>query len=311
MQPDDPGPKAPEAPKRFTLTEAHANQRLDRFLAERLGCGRKQVARLFAEGLVRVDGRKVPKSHLARAGAEIEVQMRGSETVLPENAALDVRFEAPDLVVVLKPAGIPCAPLHPEELGTLANALVARFPEMLGVGYRPREPGIIHRLDTHTSGLLVAARTPEAFEVLRDALRAGKLTKKYLAIVSGRLEQDEGLLERPLMPDPKGGRRVSIADPTTPGARPAATYYRVVERKSHWSLLELSASRAYRHQIRVHLASLGHPIAGDPLYGGEPSPLLEGHHALHASYMACSVEGASSFEVEAALPETFRRLLDA
>lgn len=296
------------------MEREEAGQRLDRVVIRRVpGLGRKRAARLFASGAVHVEGRPALKGEPATAGAEMTVELATPESVAAEpEAPLDVRLEMPELVVVAKPAGQPSVPLDNAERGTLAGALVARYPEMRSVGYRPREPGLLHRLDTQTSGLLVAARSARAFEQLRAELRAGRLRKRYLAVVAGDNLDDHGTIDAPIAPDRSNRRRVRVGADIQDrrGARRARTRYYVIERSGHFALVEVEVSHAYRHQVRAHLASIGHPIAGDTLYGGEAVPSLGARHALHASYIAWAGDtDVPAFEVEDRLPDGLRLLL--
>jgi len=213
-----------------------------------------------------------------------------SVAALPDpSAPLSLAYEDAALVVADKPAGMPSHPLAPGELGTLASALVARFPEMANLGYSAREPGIVHRLDTDTSGLVLAARTRAAFDGLRAQLDRGAIDKRYLALCRGTpaaasigVPQHAALVAR--------GARVHVQldrDLARHDAQPiTTTIVRVVgvyrSSDGELALLEVKAERARRHQVRAHLAALGHPIAGDERYGGPALPGL-GRHFLHAS----------------------------
>jgi 23S rRNA pseudouridine1911/1915/1917 synthase len=299
---------------RFSVEREEAGQRLDRVVIRRVpGLGRKRAARLFASGAVQIDGRPALKGEPAPAGAELTVELAPPESVAAEpDAPLDVRLEMPGLVVVAKPAGQPSVPLDDAEGGTLAGALLGRYPEMRSVGYRPREPGLLHRLDTQTSGLLVAARSASVFEHLRGELRAGRLAKRYLAVIPGEGLDDLGTIDAPIAPDRANRKRVRVGPDIQDhrGARRARTRYRVLARKSHFALVEVEVSHAYRHQVRAHLAFIGHPIAGDILYGGEPVEALGPRHALHASYVAWAGDAElPAFAVEDALPDDLRRVL--
>jgi 23S rRNA pseudouridine1911/1915/1917 synthase len=262
---------------------------------------------------VRVDGRRAQASLPVNAGASIELSLDDEAPVAEPELGLDVRLELPSVLVVHKPPGQPSAALRPGERGTLVNALVARYPELAGVGHRAREPGLVHRLDTETSGLVVVARTAPAFETLARALRGGRLGKRYLAIVAARELPDSGVVDGPLGPDPaRRGRVRVVPDPTREYAKPSTTRFRIVERSPHFLLLELEAARAFRHQIRAHLASLGAPLVGDALYEGPAWPGAGTRHALHASYVAWAGDRTvPSFAVNAALPDDMRRLLGA
>ena len=271
------------------VTEEDVGQRIDVVLARRIPhLSRARAKALVEEGLAKVGGRVVRKSHLLASGDRVEVD------VLPNTAdfyaapdadlPLEVLTETDDYVIVDKPAGVPSHPLQEGELGTVAGALVARYPEMREVGYRRREPGILHRLDTNTSGVMLAARSKEAFERLRAELQSGRIEKRYLARVVGDLVAPQSI-DIPIANDPRDARRVrACVDPREIRrlqAKPALTEVVASRPAAHGSLCELRANHARRHQIRAHLAAIGHPLLGDTLYGG---PALEApkHHLLHA-----------------------------
>jgi 23S rRNA pseudouridine1911/1915/1917 synthase len=282
-----------------------AGERLDKFLARHCPeLSRRAAMGIIERGLVRVGGKRAGKALRLAAGDEVSLPADvGLAPPAQPELALDVRLERDDLVVVEKPAGQPSAPLAPGETGTLAGALVARYPEMLGVGYRAREPGLIHRLDTRTSGLVVAARSAAAFDALVEALRAHHIDKRYLAIVEAAGLPDQALIELPLMSEPGGSGRVIVAPATGRGARACRSELRTLERRGRFALVEVEASRAYRHQVRVHLAASGWPIAGDLEYGGAARDALAGRHALHASHVAWAGDArVPAFTVDSPLP---------
>ncbi|MCC6215026.1 MAG: RluA family pseudouridine synthase [Polyangiaceae bacterium] len=302
-------PNAGAAPLSFVVTEREGGARLDAVVQRRLvTLGRRAVAERFAAGAVRCDGRVSRKGDVAVPGATVEVAPIAARLEPEPHAVLDVRFVAEAYVVVAKPAGQPTVPLRAGETGTLANAIAARFPEVVGLGRRPEDAGLVHRLDTETSGLLVVARTQPAHDRLVAALGAGELDKRYLAVVSGAPPDDAGEIALALVPRARSGRRVTVAAGTTAG-HAARTRYRVLVRGAR-SLIEAQASPAYRHQVRVHLATLGCPIVGDALYGGAFEPSLGSRHALHASRIAwAGAPGLEGFAVDLALPEELARVV--
>lgn len=280
----------------LTVTEAHAGKRLDRYLVDALPeLSRARARELLDEGQVRVNNRRKRKGDVVSAGDTVTVQGAlppKDFSPLPDpSVAVTVRYEDAAVAVVDKPAGMATHPLRPDELGTLANGLVVRFPETAAVGYRPREPGVLHRLDTDTSGLIVVARTKAAFETLRESMRAGQVNKRYLALVEGRIAA-EGSIEVPLVPHRKDPKRVEAVTEHVrlrAGTKtyPALTYYRPVRPLGDYTLVEVELESAFRHQVRVHLATLGHPLVGDTLYRGPVLPADLGvtleRHFLHAS----------------------------
>jgi len=259
-----------------------------------------------------VDGRRAVKARRLKPGERVEVRGQWGGAPPPEpDAPLEIVLERADLVIVDKPAGQPTAPLGELGPGTLAGALLGRYPEMLSVGYRAREPGLLHRLDTPTSGLVIAARSAPVFEALRQALSRERLHKRYLAIVEDQAVPDAGVIERPLVPD-AGSGRVRVAEPGEADARLRVTRFVTLERRGPWALLEVTAPRAYRHQVRVHLASQGWPIAGDRDYGGSSAAALPSRHALHASHVSwAGDEQVAAFSADSPLPDDLRAFFDA
>lgn len=270
-------------------TAEEAGRRLDVFLVDRVEHMTRAKARALIEnGEVRINGRRAKKGVMLAAGDVVTIEALPAPTDFePKPNAelpLTVLYEDASIVIVDKPAGVPTHPLRPEEDATIVSALVARYPEMLGVGYRKREPGILHRLDTDTSGTLLCARDAATFEALRIALREGRIQKTYAALVEGAVSAPREL-HGALAPDPRDARKVRLLDdPNTlePGARPAWTKLESAERMGAFSLVQVLAPRAGRHQVRAHLAHEGAPLAGDLLYGGPAVPGLT-RHFLHAA----------------------------
>ncbi|MDB4937547.1 MAG: Ribosomal large subunit pseudouridine synthase [Labilithrix sp.] len=302
-----------------TVTSELNGARLDKAIVALVeGASRARVKRAIEDGTVSVNGRIVAKGGVVKEGDRIQVdEALGSSAAacIPEpDAPLVVRFETSKLLVVDKPAGQPTAPLRSDETGTLANAIAGHHPELVGIGYSPREPGIVHRLDTETSGLVVVARNPESFETLRDALQFEKLSKEYLLICGSEGLPDQGTIEYPITNHPKDKRRVYPCihprDVMRYAPRPASTTYRVERRVGAWALVRAEAARAVRHQLRAHFAAIEHPLAGDVLYGGVAVEGLT-RHALHASRIAYDGGGDKElvFDVTSPLPDDMAKLV--
>ncbi len=300
----------------YTVRSPDAGERLDVVVVRALKgkAGRSRVRDLFANGAVLVQGRPASKGWRAREGDVIQVCVDTLEpAAVPDaDASLDVRLERRDVVVVYKSSGQPTAPIRPGERGTLANALVGRYPEMAAIGYRPQEPGIVHRLDTGTSGLVLAARMPRSFDVLSRELREGTLHKEYLLVCELEGLSDSGMIDIPIGSEGKQARKVVACqlpeEVRRCNARPARTSYRVLERHGRWALVLAEAPRAVRHQLRAHFAAIGYPLAGDELYDGDADAI--DRHALHAHVISflgrADVEG---FHVTSDLPDDMASLL--
>lgn len=301
-----------------TVTEELTGSRLDKAIVTLVnGASRARVKRAVEEGDVRLNGRRAPKGAVVNGGDVIELddgigRSDDAPCIASPDAPLNVVFETSAVLVVDKPAGQPTAPLRAEETGTLANALLGHYPELAGIGYSGLEPGIVHRLDTDTSGLVVVARTKAAFDALREALQSEQLQKEYLLVCQSDGLPDDGTIEHPIANHPKDQKRVYPCvhprDVMRYAPRPALTRFTVAKRAGEWALVRATAPRAVRHQLRAHFASIEHPLAGDKLYGIDGS--ME-RHALHASRVA--FEGAGQpelrFDVSSDLPADMQKLV--
>jgi 23S rRNA pseudouridine1911/1915/1917 synthase len=257
--------------------KVEASDRVDRWAHERLeGYSLAAVRELIWNGRLLVNGRRIMKGAQVRPGDVVTVAGVAQGTgPMAEGGALTVVYEDEAVAVVDKPAGMPTQPLAPDELGTLINLTVARFPQTRGVGGKPLEPGLLHRLDTGTRGLVMIALTAEAFAALQHDLKMGRVHKTYRALAAGEVIKDEGEIKVPL------GRsflQAGLMVPAVPGVRfrgkpmDAVTRYRVLERAAGVTLLELDLLTGVMHQLRVHLAFIGHPVLGDDRYGPAPDP---------------------------------------
>lgn len=304
----------------YRVPKSLEGMRADRVLAELVPSLSKTAAgRLCERGSVRVDGRPLHKGTLVRPGAVVVVDATPSRCAAPDpDTELQIRYQSDSLVIVNKIAGVPSAPRNGTELGTIANALLARFPEMACVGYGPLEPGLLHRLDTGTSGLLIAARTAGAFLDLRDALQSNAWTKEYLALVREGTLAEVGCFTAPIATTSRRAARVTVVEAgcsrqrPTRSARSAETRYRVLERRGNVALLTIRAPRAVRHQIRAHFAAAGSPLVNDVLYGAAPEKGLEkGRFALHAARVAWpGSPTVEAFDVSEPLADDLTRWFD-
>lgn len=298
------------ATQEFVVSGEEAGERVDVFLRRHVpDMSRAKAKALAAEGAVRIDGRRSRKGTLLQVGQTVSLDSAPppKEFKAAPNAELPLNVvqEHADWVIVDKPAGMAMHPLRPEETNTLCNALVARYPEMAEVGYATREPGILHRLDNETSGLVLAARSAEAFAALRETLTSNGIDKRYTALVAGEVIAPK-TIDTPLAHEPGDKRKIKACfderEVERLGARPALTEVLSSESRGEHSLVEVLASSARRHQVRVHLAAFGHPLVGDVLYGGpEGSP----RHLLHASMLGFSY-GGEKFEIRSTLPTDFQ-----
>jgi len=293
---------------RLVVPQEAGGERLDRFLAglEEVG-SRATAERLLADGKVLVDGEARPKSHRLAGGEELAVEVpdRREAALEPEAVAgLQVAHEDEHLLVVDKPAGVVVHPSAGHRAGTLVHGLLAHAIEG---GDAPERPGIVHRLDRDTSGLLVVARSDEAHRRLQRLLRKREITREYLALVRGRPGSWSGRIEAPIGRDRGDPTRVSL-DTATP--REAVTTFEVVELLREHALLRVRLETGRTHQIRVHLAAIGLPVSGDPVYG-VAGDLGLGRQFLHAARIAFDHPFESErVDVESPLPADLKDALD-
>jgi 23S rRNA pseudouridine1911/1915/1917 synthase len=304
------------------VAQQQDGQRLDRAIVELLPeLSRNFVAHLIDEGAVSVDGRTAAKaSQRVVAGQQIAVDL---PPPIPASAAsqdipLTVLFEDSDLVVINKPPGLVVHPAAGHADGTLVNALLHHVRDLSGIGGELR-PGIVHRLDKDTSGVMVIAKNDEAHRALTAAWNSERVTKEYLALVYGTPSQARGRIDAPLGRDPRERKRMAVV----PGGRRAVTEYEVVEPLRSVSLVRCRLHTGRTHQIRVHLKYLGHPIVGDPVYSGPqwrgiPDKKVQKalasmeRQALHAVLLAIPhPRTGAALRFEAPLPEDLRALIAA
>ena len=297
---------------RLTVGRTAAGARLDRWLAESLpDLSRSRIQHLIARQHVTVDGVATKASHRLHGGETIEIDVPPlpPEELIPEPIALTVLHEDEHVLVIDKPAGMVVHPGAGNATGTLAASALAHAPAIAGVG-GPRRPGIVHRLDKDTSGVLVMAKTRAAYDALTAQLSARSVTRRYVAVVHGRVGLAAGVIDAPMGRDPNHRQRMAVRPPGK-GKR-AVTHYRVLERFPHFTYLELKLETGRTHQIRVHMASLGHPVVGDRTYGRSKGkqPITSEGLALHAVTLAfLHPISQKRLEFTAAFPQRLERLL--
>jgi len=309
----DPGPLGETL--RMTIPADAAPQRADRIASDLSGLSRSHVQRLISEGRLTSAGRPLKANAIVLAGATLELALPPPvEPGIEPRPDIEVRVvhEDADLLIVDKPAGLVVHPAPGHATGTLVNALVGRGEPLATAGIAGvRRPGIVHRLDRDTSGLLMVARTDAAQSALQAQLKARRIKKTYLALVTGAVAAGTGRIEAPIGRDPGHRTRMAIVA----RGRPATTNYRVRERFGGWTLLELDLVTGRTHQLRVHLAGIGHPVAGDRLYGtgaARRGPAGLERLFLHAWRLELTSPGSGRLiRAEAPLPSELARVLDA
>ena len=296
-------------PIRLRASEESKNQRLDAFLASSLdGLTRSQAARLIESGEVAVNGKTAGKSYKLAGGEDIAVTLPEPEPVeaVPQDIPLDVVYEDADVIVVNKPSGMVVhpAPGHPD--GTLVNALLYHCAGTLsGVGGALR-PGIVHRIDRDTSGLIIAAKNDAAHQYLSAQLADHTLARTYECIVVGKLREDCGTVDAPIARHPTDRKRMAVVA----GGREAVTHWEVIARYPGYTHVRCRLETGRTHQIRVHMAYIGHPILGDTVYGAKKEvPGLTGQclHAVGLRFLHPRTHEV--VELFCPLPEEFTRML--
>ncbi|HEP1430178.1 TPA: RluA family pseudouridine synthase [Streptococcus pyogenes] len=283
-----------------------SGQRLDKALADLSPLSRGQANDQIKQGLVLVNGQQKKAKYTVQAGDVICFELPKEEVLeyQAQNIPLDIIYEDDALAIINKPQGMVVHPSAGHPSGTMVNALMYHIKDLSSINGVVR-PGIVHRIDKDTSGLLMVAKTDAAHQALTEELKAKKSLRKYLAIVHGNLPNDRGMIEAPIGRSEKDRKKQAV----TAKGKEAVTRFTVLERFGDYSLVELQLETGRTHQIRVHMAYIGHPVAGDPLYG--PRKTLSGHgQFLHAKTLGLThpMTGKEMiFTVEA--PEIFQKVL--
>ncbi|MGN0641664.1 MAG: RluA family pseudouridine synthase [Huintestinicola sp.] len=294
----------------ITAGEEHNGLRIDKLISmqESAGISRSMAVKLIADGLVTVNGKNVSKSCVITEGDEISVLIPEPETldVLPENIPLEIIYEDDDLLVVNKPKGMVVHPAAGNYTGTLVNALMYHCGSRLSSINGVIRPGIVHRIDKNTSGLLMVAKNDRAHVFLAEQIKEHSFTREYEAIVCGRLKDREGEIDAPIGRHPVDRKKMAV---TEKNSKNAVTFYTVIEEFPQYTHVRLRLKTGRTHQIRVHMSYIGHPVLGDDVYG-KPFGGLEGQclHAKKIGFVHPTTYEYMEFDSE--LPQYFLTALE-
>ncbi len=301
------------------VSPADESKRLDVFVAECAEISRSAASRLIEDGLVTVGGVVLPKRYAVKAGDEIEVDepsLFPMTSVTPENIPLDIVYEDADIIVINKPSGMVVHPAPGNMTGTLVHALLYHCGDSLsGIGGVLR-PGIVHRIDKDTSGLLVVAKNDKAHAALSAQLSGHHIEREYHALVTGHLRETDGTVDAPIGRHPVDRKKMAVIKDDAHTARAAVTHYHVLEEMKGASYVRLLLETGRTHQIRVHMSYIGHPLLGDVTYGGGKTPFEKSHaslldgqmlHAKRLSFVHPTTGESVSFTCP--LPDNFEKML--
>ncbi|WKV08934.1 RluA family pseudouridine synthase [Thermoanaerobacterium sp. CMT5567-10] len=284
------------------------DMRIDSFLASELDYTRSYLKKLILNGLVKVNGSSIKPNYKLKEGDSVDVNIPEAEKIdlMPENIPLDIIYEDDDIIVINKPQGMVVHPAPGNYSGTLVNALLYHCKNLSGINGELR-PGIVHRLDKDTSGVMVVAKNDKAHLDLSNQIKERTILKKYIAIVEGVIKDDEGSIEVPIGRDHAERKKMAV----TEDGRYALTLYKVLERYKNNSLIEATIKTGRTHQIRVHMSYIGHPIVGDEVYGYKKQRFNLLGQALHSKLLGLVHPSKKIYmEFEAPIPEYFERLIN-
>lgn len=289
------------------LTAVDSAERLDKFIADNSEISRSFAAKLAEDGKISVNGKTAGKKTKLKNGDKIVIEIPEPETLeaIPQDIPLDILYEDDYVIVVNKPQGMVVHPAPGNHDGTLVNGLLyhCSLSSINGV----IRPGIVHRIDKDTSGLLIVAKTNEAHEALSAQLKERKALRKYNCIVNGSIKEDSGTINKPIGRHPQDRKKMAVIE----GGREAITHYRVLERFGAYTFVECILETGRTHQIRVHMASTGHSIVGDPLYGIKKEKFKTNGQLLHARTIGFTHPKTHKLmQFDSELPEYFTRILN-
>ena len=294
----------------FTVTDEQTGERIDKFICANSEINSRSAVQKLLEGeQVTVDGRTVNKNYKVRAGDRISVVIPEPKEleVVAENIPLDIRYEDDDLLVVNKAKGMVVHPAAGNYNGTLVNALLYHCKDSLSGINGIIRPGIVHRIDKDTSGLLIVAKNDFAHINLAEQIKAHSFTREYQSVVYGKMKCQNGIVDAPIGRHPVDRKKMTV---TTKNSKNAVTHYEVVEEYKDFTHLKLKLETGRTHQIRVHMSYIGHPVAGDPVYGPKNVISYLGGQCLHAGKIGFRhPRGGRYIEIESELPDYFTDFL--
>lgn len=295
----------------WIIDRERSGERIDKWISDQLSdISRSQIQLWIKEGHIQVGGTAVKPNYKLALDDVVTLTIPEAEEaeIVPENISLDIVFEDRDVIVVNKPRGLVVHPAAGHAKGTLVNALMHHCHDLSGINGVMR-PGIVHRIDKDTSGLIMAAKNDLAHMHLAAQLKAHTVHRKYIALVQGNLAHDQGTVDAPIGRDPKDRKLFTVTDANS---KHAVTHFSVLERFGDCTLLELKLETGRTHQIRVHMKFIGHPLVGDPAYGRSKGITMEGGQALHAAELGFVHPRTEEFlQFEAPLPEDMDALLES
>ena len=295
---------------KIIIKAEEAGTRIDKFIADNLeDVSRSYIQKLIEDKLVTLNGSFVKAKYKVKTGDEFEVIIPEAKEldVVPENIPLDIIYEDDDILVVNKPKGMVVHPAPGHYTGTLVNAIMYHCKDNLSGINGVLRPGIVHRIDMNTTGSLLVCKSDKAHQIMADKFKVHDLTRKYHCIVHGNIKEDEGIINAPIGRHPIDRKKMSTK---CKNGRNAITHFKVLERFGNYTYVECQLETGRTHQIRVHMASIGHAVLGDDVYGPSKCPFkLEGQ-TLHAKILGIEHPVTGEYmEFDAPLPEYFEKLL--
>lgn len=294
---------------KINAAEENKGERLDKFIADNSDISRSYAAKLCEDGLVLCGEKQLLKKYKILGTEEITINVPEPEehSIEPENIPLNIVYEDSDVIVVNKPQGLCVHPAPGNERGTLVNGLVYHCGDELSAINGVIRPGIVHRIDKDTSGLLIVAKNNEAHLKLSEQLKERKAMRKYVALVNGNIKEDSGTINKPIGRNPSDRKKMAVVF----GGREAVTHFNVLERFGQYTLVECILETGRTHQIRVHMASIGHSIVGDPLYGIKKEKFNLNGQLLHAKTIGfVHPRTGKMMEFTSDTPEYFENVLE-